>query len=302
MDFQNSFPCQKDRPQYTYYISENCKESQNIYNPNNNNTSNNNNYLNKSSPTFFPSNTENNQISSNMRLSNIESRMNTMEKMIKFFDDFIHVKGEEKINNLNSLESELGCITDLVEKINNQEKEINNLKNIIKSNENENAKKIKSLQNKIINLEQIIFGNKISIPDNSNNGLELSFSKNNINDSKNLEQIIDKKLKEIYNMNKITEIITLMNDINKVTEDNEFNINEQNEIIRKIQNDNLTLIKVLTTHSEKINNIDFILNEINDLKNKYQQLMSILNNNEKDEQIFTNEFISQYKLDNNNKK
>ena len=298
MDFHNTLQNSNGKKhQLTYCISKN---TQNIPDTNPTNISY-NNFLNNSSPSFFPStidnnNNNNNQISSNMRLANIESRITTMEKMIKFFDEFIHIKNEEKLNNLNSLESELSCIGDLVQKINNQEEEIKNLKNQMANNEIENSKKLNILQNKISNLEQIIFKN------GDKEKFVEKIEYNNNFDIKNLDGMIDKKLKEIYNNNKLKEIITIINDINKVTEDNEFNINEQNEIIRKIQNDNLTLIKVLSMHSEKINNVDFILNEINDLKNKYQHLMSILNNNEKDEQIFTNQFISKYKLDNKNGK
>ena len=299
MDFHNTLQNSNGKKhQLTYCISKN---TQNIPDTNPTNISY-NNFLNNSSPSFFPStidnnnNNNNNQISSNMRLANIESRITTMEKMIKFFDEFIHIKNEEKLNNLNSLESELSCIGDLVQKINNQEEEIKNLKNQMANNEIENSKKLNILQNKISNLEQIIFKN------GDKEKFVEKIEYNNNFDIKNLDGMIDKKLKEIYNNNKLKEIMTIINDINKVTEDNEFNINEQNEIIRKIQNDNLTLIKVLSMHSEKINNVDFILNEINDLKNKYQHLMSILNNNEKDEQIFTNQFISKYKLDNKNGK
>ena len=299
MDFHNTLQNSNGKKhQLTYCISKN---TQNIPDTNPTNISY-NNFLNNSSPSFFPStidnnnNNNNNQISSNMRLANIESRITTMEKMIKFFDEFIHIKNEEKLNNLNSLESELSCIGDLVQKINNQEEEIKNLKNQMANNEIENSKKLNILQNKISNLEQIIFKN------GDKEKFVEKIEYNNNFDIKNLDGMIDKKLKEIYNNNKLKEIMTIINDINKVTEDNEFNINEQNEIIRKIQNDNLTLIKVLSTHSEKINNVDFILNEINDLKDKYQHIMSILNNNEKDEQIFTNQFISKYKLDNKNGK
>ena len=122
-------------------------------------------------------------------------------------------------------------------------------------------------------------------------------------EDKNLEigEIIKNRLDEIYSNNKINEILKLIEEINKIAEDNEFNINEQNENIRKIQNDNLTLIKIVAVHSEKINNIDYILNELNNLKNKYFQIASVVNNvnNEKEEEIFTNEFIAKYKVDDN---
>ena len=52
-------------------------------------------------------------------------------------------------------------------------------------------------------------------------------------------------MNEIYNNNKIIEILILINYINKIEEDNEFNINGQNENIGKIQNDDLSLIKIV---------------------------------------------------------
>ena len=114
--------------------------------------------------------------------------------------------------------------------------------------------------------------------------------------------MIQNKLNEIYSNNKISEMLYLIEDINKIAEDNEFNIHEQNENIRKIQSDNLSLIKVVAVHSEKINNIDYILNELTNLKNKYFQILSIINNsnNEKEEEMFANEFINKYNNDNNN--
>ena len=60
-----------------------------------------------------------------MRMSNIESRLTTMEKMMKYFDEFIHLKEEEKMNNLNSLELSSNIpVNELILKINNLEKKL----------------------------------------------------------------------------------------------------------------------------------------------------------------------------------
>ena len=275
-------------------------------------------------PPIQYSNDNNNLISSNMRMSNIESRLNTMEKMMKYFDEFIHLKEEEKINNLNSLEISTNIPTylnDLLNKVDKLEKELNNFK----KQKHIADKTIENLTNKIQILENIINNNNLNkeininedeIDNNINTDINKMQKLNNYlspekngkeKNNKNLiefEEIVQNKLNEIYNNNKISEMLRLIEDINKIAEDNEFNINEQNENIRKIQNDNLTLIKIVAVHSEKINNIDYILNELTNLKNKYYKILSIVNNvnnanNEKEEEIFTNEFIAKYKVDNN---
>ena len=319
----------KDR-NYSYYMINN-KERRD-YNHNFSNSCNSYN------------NNDNNLISSNMRMNNIESRLisynltilkkyikfnlnliklNTMEKMMKYFDEFIHLKEEEKLNNLTSLEisSDIhSYLNDLITKINKLEKEIDNLKKQKQKSEIENSKTIENLKNKINFLEEIINNKKINLENNENNlinntnienekkiNLNLLLEQNNkekFNKNGEMEEFIQNKLNEIYSNNKISEMLYLIEDINKIAEDNEFNINEQNENIRKIQNDNLTLIKIVAVHSEKINNIDYILNELNNLKNKYFQIASVVNNvnNEKEEEIFTNEFIAKYKVDDNEKK
>lgn len=254
-------------------------------------------------------NNDNNLVSSNMRMSHIENRLNTLEKMLKYFDEFINLKEEEKLNNLTSLEISSNIpsyINNLTSKVNNMEKELE-----------ENRKIIENLNNKIQYLEKIINNNKLNINDDKNDSniniknenikYKLKFaSDENDNDIYNkrnaeIDQLIQNKLNEIYSNNKISEMLYLIEDINKIAEDNEFNINEQNENIRKIQNDNLTLIKIVAVHSEKINNIDYILNELTNLKKKYFHILSLVNNSndEKEEEMFANEFIAKSKDEKN---
>ena len=293
---------------YSYYMINKINKTDN-YNPNISSKFNNAN---------------DNLLSSNMRMSNIESRLNTMEKMMKCFDEFIHLKEEEKINNLSSLEISTNIpsyINDLISKVNKLEKELENIKKQKEISEAENTKIINNLNNKIQYLEDIINNNNrltlgskainnniVVEKENENKKINLNLlleQSNKEKDNKNnnievFDELIQNKLNEIYDNNKISEMLYLIEDINKIAEDNEFNINEQNENIRKIQNDNLTLIKIVAVHSEKINNIDYILNELTNLKNKYFQILSVINNsnNEKEEEIFTNEFIAKYKDEN----
>jgi len=305
-NFTEKFPI-RDR-NYSYYMINKNNKTDN-FNPNISSKFN---------------NTNDNLLSTNMRMSNIESRLNTMEKMMKYFDEFIHLKEEEKLNNLSSLEISTNIpsyINDLVTKVNKLEKELDNIKKQKEISEAETTRIINNLNNKIQYLEDIINNNnRLSLDSKVNNNnillekekenkklnLKLLLEQNNKEkDNKNnniefFDELIQNKLNEIYDNNKISEMLYLIEDINKIAEDNEFNINEQNENIRKIQNDNLTLIKIVAVHSEKINNIDYILNELTNLKNKYFQILSIINNsnNEKEEEIFTNEFIAKYKDEN----
>ena len=240
-----------------------------------------------------------NLISTNMRMTNIESRLNTMEKMMKYFDEFLNLKEEEKLNNLTSLEYSPLNNAELISKIYKLEEDINNIKKQNKLVELENEKKIGNLNQKIHFLEEIIKQNGIKIPQNFDEVLNSSINFNKENKLE-MDEVLQKKINEIYNSNKISEMLCLIEDINKIAEDNEFNINEQNENIRKIQNDNLTLIKIIDEHSEKIKKIDYIMNEGNEVKNKYFEVLSMVNNvnSEKEREIFTNEIIEQHKLKN----
>ena len=307
MNYERRFKNQDNRPikenQYSYYITD-------IKNSNENYSGNNIPKLNTNSS---------NLISTQMRMSNIESRLTTMEKMMKYFDEFIHLKEEEKMNNLNSLELSSNIpVNELILKINNLEKKLDLMQKQKQQSDIENEKIIKNLNDKIEFLEKLINTNNLSqnlinknIPQENNinnNNEEDNFTLNANNDNKildkknlEIEEIIKSKLDEIYSNNKIKEILKLIEDINKVAEDNEFNINEQNENIRKIQNDNLTLIKVVAIHSEKINSIDYILNELTNLKNKYFKIVNSSDNihDENGEEMSQNEMNQRF-IENSN--
>ena len=308
MNYERRFNNQENRPikerQYSYYITDinNRNENNADYNP----------------PILY--NNDNNLISTQMRIGNIESRLTTMEKMMKYFDEFIHLKEEEKLNNLTSLELSSNMpanVNELVMKINNLEKKLDLIQKQKQQSDLENKKIIQNLNNKIEFLESIINSSNYSqnyinkkIPEENdiNNNQLNNFTLNAEKEPKSLEEknleigeIIKNRLDEIYSNNKINEILKLIEEINKIAEDNEFTINEHNENIRKIQNDNLTLIKVVAIHSEKINSIDYLLNEVTNLKNKYFKLLSFANtsNEENDEKISQNEMNEKFREKNN---
>ena len=106
----------------------------------------NENYADNNIPKLYTN--DNNLISNQMRMSNIESRLTTMEKMMKYFDEFIHLKEEEKINNLNSLELSSNIptnVNELINKINNLEKKLAIMQKQKQQSDIENEKIIKNL-------------------------------------------------------------------------------------------------------------------------------------------------------------
>ena len=93
-------------------------------------------------------NTYNNNNNSNkFRINNLEERILSLEKMLQYLDEFIHLKEEEKTNNHNNNSI---IIEPLVSKINSLEYEIKNLK----KEKEENKKIISELNNKISCLEK----------------------------------------------------------------------------------------------------------------------------------------------------
>ena len=215
------------------------------------------------------------------RINNLENRMTTLEKNLQYLDEFIHLKQEEKRNDC---QSNL-MIDKLNIKINILEKEIKNLQ----KEKNEDKKTIKELNNKIISLERKINNY------NYNNMQDIIYSLSNkekklnllIDDfqdmTKNSDSIINNKINEkineynIFNENRINELLSLIKNINQIIEKNESNFGKINEDIKVIQKDNLNIIKILTIQEQKFNNFELINNDINSIKEKIRILIDDYN-------------------------
>ncbi len=52
---------------------------------------------------------------------------------------------------------------------------------------------------------------------------------------------------------------------------------ESKEVIRNIQNDHLDFLKIVTLLKEKSDTLDYVLQQISDLKNKYLKIIKIFN-------------------------
>ena len=129
----------------------------------------------------------------------------------------------------------------------------------------------------------------------SNKEKKLNMLINDFSDiAKEANTMINKKMDEkinefnIFNENRINELLVLIHDINKIIEENEIKVNKFNENVEKIQKDNLNIIKYISLQEQKINNFDLINNEIKNLKEKYYIMMN--DNNFNNNNIIENSF------------
>jgi hypothetical protein len=227
-------------------------------------------------------NNENNQ-SNRYRINNLEERIFSLEKMLQYLDEFIHLREEEKNNNQNNI-----TLEPIMKKINSLEKEIKHLR----KEKEENKKTIMELSNKIINLEKQMDNYKCNnnmqdiIYSLSDKEKKLNLLINDFSDmTKDTNKIINNKMDEkinefnIFNENRINELLILIQDINKIIEENEIKINKVNDNLQSIQKDNLNIIKIISIQEQKLNNFDLIYNEINNIKEKYYLLLNDYNIN-----------------------
>ena len=78
--------------------------------------------------------------------------------------------------------------------------------------------------------------------------------------TKKSDLIINNKLTEkinefnIFNENRISELLALIQNINSIIEQNEFKVSKINENIQNIQKDNLNMVKIISVQEQKFNN------------------------------------------------
>ena len=245
-----------------------------------------------------------NGISSELRVASLECRVETLEKMVKFYDDLINLKNEERKNEFNiSFNETVGMLNSKIEQLEYKIEQIAQSNNV----------KIKEINDKIEHIYKVIEENKVTNDNatkSSNKEKEVKVNFNESNEvlsnkiseidamiNKNelmIENIVEEKLSAIRaeNESKINEILTLIQDVNKFTEDHEFAITELRETVRGIQNENVDVIKVVSVQTEKIKQVDFVIDQITELKEKMSKLVTIFGDNQKEEEEFINNYLS----------
>ena len=247
-------------------------------------------------------------VSEDLRIVSLENRVETMEKMLKYLDEFIHLKEEEKNNEFQITNNE--SINILNNQVQNLQMRFDN------SQIDEIPKQIEIINNKLgIQNSNFSFNKKRdNIRDilNQNNynkysqNIELMQNRGNLLNEKiqevdgllrkndtMIDQIIKEKLNSIniQTQNKINEILNVIQDINKITEDNEFAINELKDNFRKIQQENIDVIKEMSIQTEKLKQIDYAIEQIGQMKEKYGKLISIFDDNQKEEDKFIEQYL-----------
>ena len=256
--------------------------------------------------------------STTMRISVLEDRTKSLEKMLRLFEERLNIKEEEKLNELKNLESNVTLINKLNKKIKNLEKQLIDITNQKKISDEQNEKKILDLNDRIKTLEEQIKSNneKENNDNNINNDTNNNDMNNNMinedesaniilndfnemlkNNNLQMDEIIQEKIynSNIDNENKINELLNLIHDINKILEENENKINLINKNFTKFQNDNINIIQMLSIQEEKINNIDFLNDEIHKLKIKINDLASYLDDKNEEEK-FTKQFLNSIRI------
>jgi hypothetical protein len=224
-------------------------------------------------------------IASEIRISNLERRLDGTEKMLKFYEEMFRLKNDEKknefridLNRLNEISKKMGSLEDSIKILS---KRINEQSGLM-------DEKVLIVDKKVGKLME----NRNSIGDFYANKLaevESLIKKNDVF----VENLIDEKVANINNTidSKLEDLLNLINDLGKSTELNEFNILESKENIRTIQSDHLDFIKILSILKEKCDSLDFVMSQITDLKGKYSKIMMIYGEHSKEEDKFLNKIL-----------
>jgi len=265
-----------------HYIEKEEKENNFNFNKNENKNENSSN---------FP-------ISQEIRISNLEKRLESIEKILHFYDEMFRLKNEERLNEERIDKNKL---LEISKKINSIEEnyKFNNFK--FKEN-NEFDKKIENLEKKLKKFQEKnnsigeYYAEKLS-------EFEEIYKKTEVFlDTKVEDKIIS--LQKNYD-NKLEDIVNLINEFTIQLDKNEFNLVENREGIRNIQIDHMDFLEIITILKEKANSMDYVMDQITDLKFKYNKVLNnygIRNNNnitnQEEDQIVKN--ITNMNINENN--
>ena len=245
--------------------------------------------------------------STTMRISVLEDRTKSLEKMLRLFEERLNLKEEEKANDLKNIESNSNLINKLNKKIKYLEKQLTDFVAQKQISDQENEKKIEKLNERIQFLETQIKNGQNAHNDMNEKGFSLNEKSSNIiindfnelikNNNLQMDELIQEKIynANVDNENKINELLNLIQEINKIVEENENKINLLSTNFNKFQNDNVNVIQMLSIQDEKINSIDFVNEEIQKLKLKFNEITSLFEDkNEEDK--FAKEFLNSVRI------
>jgi hypothetical protein len=226
-------------------------------------------------------------VSSELRLINVERRLEKNEKLLYYFEEMLRLKDDEKKNDILI---DKNIIKDITKRVSNLEdnitiilKKFNEFSDIFTSK----IEKIEKLYTKSKDGRDKVsefYASKLS-------ELEGLLKKNDI--------IIDNKIEQNFiefekNMDvKIEDMLNLVNEVTKIGDSNEYQNLENKDTIRMIQSDHIDFIKIVGILKEKTDSLDYVYKEITDLKQKYQNMLAMVGEQcMEDDKILNNMFSS----------
>ncbi len=212
-------------------------------------------------------------IANELRISNLERRLDSAEKLLRFYEEMNRLKDEESKND-NRIDN--SKIHELNQRINSLEENNNFLNKKILEQNDIIGNKLVSLEKQLERFNEVknsigeFYASKLA-------GIESVINKNDVI----VESLIDEKIAntQIDIDGRFDEMLNLINDIAKSTEKSEFSIAESKECVRNVQGDHLELVKILSVLKEKSDNLDFIMSQITELKTQFAKIKNIYENN-----------------------
>jgi hypothetical protein len=278
-NYQNTQKNIKNSENLTFSNEHFYSDWNKINNTNNLNNTNNYNSLNN---TFD----YNSSITVELRVSNIERRMENYEKMLKFYEDMLRLKDEEK---RNEYKIDQGRLNELSNKLLNVEDNMKNLYRKLNEQEDIINMKIEDVEkqfNKLLEMKN----NLEEFYAERQGKFENILKQNDVM----IESIFEQKIFDHQSNidNKFDDILNLIQELSKTTENNEYKIVESKESMRMIQNDHVDLVKIISVLKEKSDSLDFVMNQITDLKQKYSRVIQIYGEQSIEEDKFFNKILN----------
>ena len=208
-------------------------------------------------------------ITNELRISNLERRLENTEKILKFYDEMMRLKDEEK---LNEIRIDKNKIAELTKKNNLLEENIKYVnKKISEQNDffNEKLEFIEKKFSKFLDNKNSIgdyYASKLAEFENLYKTNEVFY-----------ETKIEEKVFSAQNNfdGKIEDVLNLINDLTQQIDKIDFNQIESRENIRNIQNEHVDFLKIVSILKEKANTLDYVMDQITDLKQRYNKLVNL---------------------------
>ena len=225
-------------------------------------------------------------LSVEIKINNLERRLENTEKMVSFLEEMLRLKEEERKNEYKMDQNK---ILELNKKLSTLEDYIKYVHKKEKANKEFFLDKLEQLEKKYAKFME----NKSSINEfyaNKFSDIETILKKNEVILDDIVEQKIEKLNQEVNS--KLSDLLGLMNELSTSTENSEYRIIESKESIRNLQKEQLEFIKIISILKEKANTLDYVMDQISLLKERYYYIFQQFGDNSNEEDKFLNKVFN----------